>query len=87
VAPSDPDEPSQRGSRMKLEELETLTGVKEVVEIEHSYADYGIIIDSFAKDNVRVFWLRNLRDDLEWRGDHIDEVNDEGFIQFREKNE
>lgn len=72
---------------MKLEKLEKLAGVKEVVEIKHSYADYGVIIDSFAKDNVRVLWLRNLRDDLEWRGDHVDEVNDEGFIQFREKNE
>ena len=68
-------------------EFEEMDCVKEVVEIDHSYADFGVIIDSFAKDNVRVFWLRNLRDDLEWRGDHLDEVNDKGFIQFREKDE
>jgi hypothetical protein len=68
-------------------EFKEMDCVKKVVEIDHSYADFGVIIDSFAKDNVRVFWLRNLRDDLEWRGDHIDEVNDEGFIQFREKDE
>lgn len=71
----------------ELHNLTELRTVDEVVEYQGGYADYTAILNEANKQEVRVYFLKHLRDEWEWKGDHISEKHDNGHVQFVRKSQ
>lgn len=68
------------------EGVEDLDSVKSVEEYQGSYADFSAILNRPNTQQVRVHWLKNLREEWEWMGSHTDEKHDNGHVQFKRRD-
>jgi hypothetical protein len=69
------------------EGLEDLRTVEEVVEYQTGYADYSAILNEADHTEVRVHWLKNLRNEWKLVDYHVSEDHDNGHVQFERKDE
>jgi len=60
-------------------------GVSEITPYKGSYADFSIIMRRPMKTEIRVYYLRNLREDWEWVEDRYDEEHGNGFILLKRR--
>lgn len=67
------------------EGVEDLASVESVEEYQGSYADFSAILNRPNAQEVRVHYLKNLREDWHWKGSHTNEKHDNGHVQFKRK--
>ena len=65
--------------------LDELNTVDRVVEYQTHAADYSAILDGDASSTqeVRVFYLKHMRDEWEWAFDDVNELA--GFVAFKRR--
>ena len=67
------------------EGVEELRSVRDVVEYHGNHADCSALLNEANTQEVRVYFLQNLRDNWQWVDDHTSERHENGFVQFKRK--
>jgi hypothetical protein len=70
----------------EIRSFEELQSVDSIAEVQDSYADYVIILDSSRTNEVRVHYLENFRNKWEWVDSATNDRHDNGYLQIQRRD-